>query len=248
MQTVILVGGLGTRLGSLGSETGKPMVMIAGVPFLELLIRQLARLELTDLVLCVGHQADRIQDHFADGRRFGVSIHYAVEDRPLGTAGALRNAVDRIAGDTFILTNGDSMVDFSAGDLLRLHQVSGAIATLTLVSSPEGRRFGTVAIQPDSRITRFAEKEERAGEEEDAILVNAGVYACSRELFDWLPSQVPASLERGVFPALTADARLAGYVAPGPLVDIGTPDALLAVRRDPSTLQALSLPLDARPC
>lgn len=244
MQTLILVGGLGTRLGSLARETGKPMVTIAGRPFLMLLIRQLALLGLTDIVLCVGYRAERIRACLADGRQLGVTIEYTVEDRPHGTAGAIRLAADRIRGDTFLITNGDSMVDFAPGDLMRLHRASDAVVTMTLARSDDVGRFGQVAIDDAGSVRGFVEKDQA---NRGPGLVNAGVYACHRALLDELPDHVPASLEREVLPHLVG-AGLYGYLAPGALVDIGTPESLRNAQRDPSALLALSGPIGAFPC
>lgn len=235
MQTVVLVGGLGTRLGTLARATGKPMVAIAGRPFLELLIRHLARQGLVDLVLCVGYRADRIRRTLGDGRRLGVRIQYSEEDRPLGTAGALRQAATLLDTTTFIISNGDSMIDFSCRALLDAHRASGATVTVTLARADDARRFGLMSVDADGRITGFVEKPSAPV----GGLVNAGVYACEPALLDRLPDEVPASLERDVLPALLGGG-LHGHLAEGHLVDIGTPAALAAARRDPAYLLDLS--------
>jgi NDP-sugar pyrophosphorylase family protein len=235
MQTVVLVGGLGTRLGALTNGKGKPMVAIAGRPFLELLIRHLAREGLVDLVLCVGHRGEHIMRSLGDGHQLGVRIQYSEEDRPLGTAGALRRASSLLSRSTFLVSNGDSMIDFSSHDLLEAHEASGATVTMTVARTLDASRFGLVTMDADGHITGFLEKPSSPG----GGLVNAGLYMCEPQLLDSLPERVPASLEHDVLPELLGDG-LNGYVARGELVDIGTPDSLESARRDPSYLLALS--------
>lgn len=234
MQALILVGGLGTRLGALAPVGGKPMVAVAGRPFLLLLLAQLARSGLTDFLLCGSHRANYIRNCFGDGRRFGVSINYSLEDRPLGTAGAIRHAMARIRGDTFIVSNGDSMVDYSLPALMKLHGDSAAVATMTLAHSHEMGRYGSAALDSARHIIGFFEKDQRA---RGTGLVNAGVYACHRSLFDWLPDRVPSSLEKDVFPSLLGKG-LFGYTARGAFVDIGIPAALRDAQRDPAWILA----------
>ncbi len=225
MQTLILAGGLGTRLGSLAADTPKPMLEIAGRPFLELQIRYLAGQGISDVVLCVGHLAGRVRAHFGDGSAFGVRIAYALENRQLGTGGAVRNALPLISGGSVLICNGDSFVDFDVAALAKLHARLGSLATLVLVSVEDPSRFGSVVLGPDGRITRFDEKiGSGAGQ------VNAGVYLVERRLIEQMPPG-PASLERDVFPMLT-DGRLGGLPVTGRMVDIGTPEALGAARAD----------------
>src|SRR6476620_7077165 len=94
LSAVMLVGGLGTRLRGLLVDRPKPMALINGRPFLEILINQLARAGVRDVVMCVGYRAEAIEEHFGNGSSFGIGIRYAREKELLGTAGAVRNALD----------------------------------------------------------------------------------------------------------------------------------------------------------
>ncbi|MEO8246778.1 MAG: nucleotidyltransferase family protein [Chloroflexota bacterium] len=237
MQTLILAGGLGTRLGSLASDTPKPMLEVAGRPFLELQLRYLASQGIRDVVLCTGHRAERVRDHFGDGATLGLSIAYAIEDRPLGTGGAVRNALPLIADERILICNGDSFVRFDVAELTRVHGQLGTLASMILVSVEDAGRFGIVELAADGRVVAFAEKVARG-----AGLVNAGVYVVERRLVEELPSGT-SSLERDVFPTLT-DGRLGGLPVAGPLIDIGTPAALDAARTD-QMLAALAV---LQPC
>jgi NDP-sugar pyrophosphorylase family protein len=235
MQTVVLAGGLGTRLGAAGAARGKPMMDICGYPFIELLLRQLVSQGLQDFLLCLGHRAEPLQERLGEGGAIGARIRYSIEDEPLGTAGALAHAGPMISGRTFILSNGDSMVDLAIADLLDRHYGSAALVTMTVTHAEPMGRFGSVALNSSGAVTTFVEKPARSS----AGLVNAGVYACHRDLLDRLPRDVPSSFEREVVPQLIGQG-LQAYVAPGPLVDIGTPESLEEARRDSALLLRLA--------
>ena len=108
MKALILAGGLGTRLREFFPDRPKALAPAAGKPFLEYLVEWLRDQGLDDLVLCLGHRAEQVRDHFGAGRRWGVHIAYAMETSPLGTAGALKNAGEHVTGATLVL-NGDSL-------------------------------------------------------------------------------------------------------------------------------------------
>jgi NDP-sugar pyrophosphorylase family protein len=225
VPALILAGGAGTRLRPVVSDRPKPMASVGGRPFLELQIESLRRAGVARFVLCVGYMRRHIEEHFADGGRFGVAIEYSVEDEPLGTGGALRLAAGRVAGP-FLALNGDSYLDADLADLARAHAQSRAadprcLGTLALAAVSDPRAFGCVRTDPSGRILRF---EEKPGSEGPAH-VNAGVYLLERALLDRIPEGRPVSLERETFPALLADGfHLYGREADGFFVDIGTPD------------------------
>jgi NDP-sugar pyrophosphorylase family protein len=237
MQSVILAGGLGTRLGPLGADTAKPMQPVAGRPFLELVMCYLAAQGVADFVLCVGHRADQVREHFGDGGRLDVRVRYSTEHEPLGTGGALRRALPLIDGERVLVSNGDSFVDFSVPALVRTHQQLRPQASMVLVRADDADRFGSVEVDRDGWVRAFAEKASPA-----AGLVNGGVYLVERELIERLSADGPSSLERDCFPALVAGQQLAGMPVGGTLVDIGTPESLEAARSD-ATFAALAEPV-----
>ena len=116
MQTVILAGGLGTRLRPLTEQTPKPMVEVEGRPFLEFIVEHIAGQGFRDILLLTGHLGEHVSDHFGDGRRFGVSIRYSREPQPLGTGGAIRAAWEQLADD-FLLLYGDSFLPIDYVDV-----------------------------------------------------------------------------------------------------------------------------------
>jgi len=122
MKTIILAGGLGTRLRNIIPEKPKPMALICGKPFLEWQIKLLKKFDLIHLIFCIGYKGEMIKNYFGDGKKFGVYIEYAEEREPLGTGGALKNAKSYVVGeDKFVVMNGDTYLDLDFIDFLEFH-------------------------------------------------------------------------------------------------------------------------------
>jgi len=238
-QAVILVGGRGTRLGSLTDETPKPLIEVGGRPFLEHLVRNLARHGFRDILLLAGYRADQVADFAARSPELGVRMHCIVEPEPAGTGGALRLAADRLA-EEFLLLNGDSFLDINYLDLcvpsLAEDDVVGRIA---LRPVPDASRYGTVTAVGE-RVTEFSERPRGEG----PGVINGGVAWLSRRILDSI-DRLPCSLERDVFPSLAAAGRLAGRPYGGYFIDIGVPADLLRAHIDiPVRLRRPALFLD----
>jgi D-glycero-alpha-D-manno-heptose 1-phosphate guanylyltransferase len=224
MKAVLLVGGLGTRLRALVPNRPKPLARIGDTSFLALLLEQLRRENVRDVVLCTGYMAEQVEAEFGDGTRVGMNIVYSRETEPLGTAGALRLAQSHVAAETFIVMNGDSFVEVDFTRLRTFHQNKGGIATMVLSRVDNASRYGTVEIDDLHHVRNFAEKTGRDG----PGLINAGVYICEPTLFQYLP-EYSGSLERDVFPRLIGRG-LFGLEQSGLFIDIGTPDDYLAAQ------------------
>ncbi|MGQ9670739.1 MAG: nucleotidyltransferase family protein [Desulfosoma sp.] len=230
MQALILAGGLGTRLRPVVSDRPKPLAPVAGTPFLARLLRWLGRQGITEVILCVGYQWENIRDAVGDGTALGVSVCYAVEDTPLGTAGALKNAESFVTGPFFVL-NGDTFVDVTLRDLMVFHQHTGALGTLTLVQVLDPRPYGAVALGPFGRIFGFVEKGRVT--EASSSWVNGGVYVFEPTVLEGIPRGRAVSLETEVLPALiAAGAPLYGYRSRGYFIDIGTPERYARSQRE----------------
>src|SRR3990172_5124182 len=203
MHALIIAGGEGERLRPLTSDRPKPMIEVAGTPILEYQIRWLAREGVSDAVLLCGYKAEIIQRHFGDGSRFGLRVHYSLEDEPLGRGGALKLGARLLPPDedAVIALNGDILTNQPLAPLLRYHRRKDAAATvmLTRLRSP----YGVTRLDSSGRITAFDEK---------PLLphwINAGLYVVSREFLHRLPDRRdPATSAR---PALAAGGRLYGY-------------------------------------
>jgi len=203
VYALIIAGGEGERLRPLTSDRPKPMIEVAGKPILEYQVRWLARQGVSDAVLLCGYKAEVIQRHFGDGSRFGLAVHYSLEEEPLGRGGALKLGARLLPADedAVIALNGDILTNQPLAPLLRLHRRKNATATvmLTRLRSP----YGVTRLDSSGRITAFDEK---------PLLphwINAGLYVVTREFLRRLPDR--GDHETTTFPELAAEGRLYGY-------------------------------------
>ena len=227
-QAAVLCGGLGTRLGALTQSTPKPLLDVGGAPFLEILLFELARHGIRQVLLLAGFAAERVHDFVRSTPlvgRFGLEIEIIVEAEPAGTGGAVWQARDRLDPEFFLL-NGDSLFDVNLLGLVpELRREPMAIGAIALRALADASRYGTVELDR-AHIARFAERPERAG----PGLVSGGIYAMRRTLIDRLCPV--CSLERDVMPGLAADGLLLGQVLGGYFIDIGVPDDLARARQE----------------
>lgn len=227
-QALILCGGLGSRLGSLTASTPKPLLLVAGNPFLDFLLFELGRHGIRDVVLLAAFESQQIE-HYARNssvaKRFGISVRVAVEPERAGTAGALFHA-RHLLESQFLLLNGDSWLDFNLLSLLALGGAPDVEAVLTLRQLSDASRSGVVKLQED-RVLEFLERPSGPG----PGIVNAGVYLLKRSIIDVVPEK--GSLERDVLPALAETGRVRGLVIKnGYFIDIGVPDAYAQAQID----------------
>lgn len=216
-QAVLLVGGRGTRLGDLTARTPKPLLPVAGRPFLSHLVERLAAQGLRDILLLTGYLAEAFQAFQADWSARGVTITCRVETEPAGTGGALHLALPELAPD-FLVLNGDSLFAIDLADFLASPLPPGVDGRLALRRVPTTDRYGTVTLA-DGRITGF----QPHGAAPGPGVINAGVYWLRREAVTEAQA-LPCSLEADIFPGLAQTGRLEGRVLDGYFLDIGVPD------------------------
>jgi NDP-sugar pyrophosphorylase family protein len=227
MQAVILAGGLGTRLGEITRAIPKPMVSVAGRPYLEHQLRELARQGITEVVLLTGYLGEQIEDFFGDGQRLGLRLRYNREAAPQGTGGALRDAAALLA-DEFLLIYGDSYLPIDYPAVLRGLEESGALGVAVVYDNREDTTVrNNIAVGPDGFVSRYA----KGGEGPDLRYVEAGVLAFRRDVISRLPPSGPASLEVDMYPRLVADRALVAFVTAQRFYDIGTPERLAAIEQ-----------------
>jgi len=193
------------------------MALVAGVPFLEILLRQLRAAGIRQVILGTGYRAGQIEEHFHDGGRLGLSIRYSREEGPLGTGGALKLA-EALLDDPVLVLNGDSYADWNFTELVQLYRRNQADLVIVLQSVPDVGRYGSVTVDLDGRVIDFVEKGTRIG----AGLINAGIYLLRKKIVTDLPAGREISLERDVFPKLLGK-KVYGLVSAGDFIDIGLP-------------------------
>ena len=219
-DAILLCGGAGLRLRSVIGDAPKGMAAVAGRPFLELLLRQLHRHGFERAILAVGYQKDTIESHFGE-RACGLYLTYSAESRPLGTGGALRNAVDLVESENVLIMNGDSHTDVDIGKFVASHNETKADASLVVVPADGRGDCGSVQVDVFGKLVRFNEKQGSA----DNFHINAGIYILSRSMVRDIPSGACISLERELFPRWLAERRdIRVFIHPGKCIDIGTPE------------------------
>ena len=231
MKAILLAGGKGTRLRPLTIHTPKPIVPIFNRPFLNYqidLIKQVP--EIDEVILSLNYQPRRIEEIFGDGSESGMKIRYVVEPAPLGTAGAIKYAGDKLT-ESVVVFNGDVLTQVDLGAVLALHRERRARATIVLTPVPNPSAYGLVETDPQGNILRFLEKPKP--EEITTDRINAGIYVLEPDTFDRIPSEVSWSIERSYFPSLIERGEtFVAYDYTGYWIDIGTHAKYMQVHRD----------------
>ncbi len=231
-EAVLLVGGLGTRLRPLTVFTPKPMLPVAGVPFV---LHQLTRLRdagVRHVVLATSYRAEVFEGYLGDGAAFGLELEYATEDEPLGTGGAIRHVVDRLRSgpdDPVVVLNGDILSGHDVAGQVERHVAADADVTLHLVRVADARAYGCVPTDSAGRVTQFLEKMPEPVSDQ----INAGCYVFRRAVLDGIPAGRVVSVERETFPGLLeAGALVLGCLDDSYWLDLGTPQAYVTASRD----------------
>ena len=229
-SAILLVGGRGTRLAPLTNNTPKPMLQVAGVPFTEHQINKARSAGITEIVLATSFKAELFEPYFGDGKNFGISIKYAVEEVALGTGGAISNAAAMLEGSGPVaIFNGDVLSKHDLNAQFKSHESNGADVTLYLTQVEDARAYGAVELDDSGRVLAFNEKMENPL----TNIINAGCYIFNREVIAAIPFGKVISVERETFPQLlSSGAKVFGFIDKSYWLDIGTPAALLKASRD----------------
>jgi mannose-1-phosphate guanylyltransferase len=228
VQALVLAGGEGTRLRPLTLTLPKPVIPLAGRPFLTFMLDWLCRHGVDDVLLSCGYRSEDVERVLGNSYR-GRRLRYVVEDEPLGTAGPLRLAADSgVLEDRILVLNGDTLTDLDLTAEIAQHEATGAVATLALVAVEDTSSYGVVPTAHDGSVEAFLEK--RPGPA-PTNRINAGAYVLDRSVVEMVPAGRAVSIEREVFPELV-DNGLYGYLSEGYWIDIGTPERYLEATYD----------------
>jgi mannose-1-phosphate guanylyltransferase len=231
---ILLVGGFGTRLKPLTSESPKPMLPVAGLPVTEHQILAAQKAGIHTLVLATSYLSEVFTPYFGDGSRWNMKILYAVEKEPLGTGGAIANAaqlldLEKLGDEPIVIFNGDVLSRHSISNQITFHQSKSADATLHLIEVEDARAFGCVPTDSDGRVTAFLEKMDNP----ITNSINAGCYVFHPSVISRIQLGKVVSIERETFPALVESGRpVYGYKEQAYWLDVGTPAALFKGSRD----------------
>jgi mannose-1-phosphate guanylyltransferase / phosphomannomutase len=219
MKAVVMAGGEGSRLRPLTSQFPKPLVPVAGTPVIEHVLRLLRNHGINDVILTLAYLGAEIRNRIGDGSDFDMNVEYVVEDRPLGTAGSVRNARDLI-DDTFVVISGDALTDIDLSWAVEEHRKRQAAATIVLKSVPNPLEYGVVVTDDEGRITRFLEKPSWGEVFSDRA--NTGIYVMEASVLDNIRDNEVSDWSQDVFPHMLRNGDLlAGVAASGYWCDIG---------------------------
>ena len=209
----------------------KPLLPVANRPIMEHVLRLLKRHGFEETIVTVQFLAALVRNYFGDGEEFGMSLRYATEEMPLGTAGSVRNAEDELRDEPFLVISGDALTDMDLSALVRYHKENGALVTVGLARVPDPLEFGIVITQEDGRIQRFLEKPTWGQVFSDTV--NTGVYVMEAEVLAEVPPGEIVDWSGDVFPELLKrGAPLFGYISDRYWEDVGTHESYLKAQAD----------------
>jgi len=226
-----MAGGEGTRLRPMTANQPKPMLPVVNRPIMEHVLRLVKRHGFTETVVTVQFLASLVRNYFGDGEDVGMSLQYATEEEPLGTAGSVKNAQDALRDEPFLVISGDALTDMDLSELVKFHQQNGALVTVALSRKPNPLEFGIVITGDDGRIQRFLEKPTWGQVFSDTV--NTGIYVMEPEVLAEVPPGEVVDWSGDVFPRLLdRGAPLFGWVGDGYWEDVGTHESYLAAQAD----------------
>jgi len=222
MKAIIIAGGFGTRLRPLTYNTPKLIVPVVNRPFVLHQIEHLIRHGVDEVILNLHYLSEEIKKLLGNGKKFGIKIYYSIEETPLGTAGAVKNAQEFFGTEPMLVFNGDVLCDVNISHVVNFHNEKNADVTLTLTEVDDPTSFGLVITDENGRVKRFVEKP--SWEQVSCRTINAGLYVIDPKIFDGVPEGKPYSFERQLYPSLLErGAAIFGYLSRGYWIDIGNP-------------------------
>ncbi len=228
ITAVVLCGGLGTRLRSVSAERPKPMVDVAGRPFLEYILDYLIDQGVTKAVLAVSFKKEVIINHFGTKYK-SLDLSYSIESTPLGTGGAIKQSIHQLVGhcdQPVLVINGDTLVEYELEEMLSELNHSNAELVISLKAMEDTSRYGRVNVNHRG-VTHFEEKKGGV-----PGLINAGVYLFNSGLQNEFPGQETFSFENDVLENIVHTHRVMASVTNGYFIDIGVPDDFRKAQTD----------------
>jgi len=214
VKAVILAGGLGTRLQPYTTFLPKPMLPLGEKPILEHLIDWTRKNGVKSVVLCVSYLRKTIEDYFEDGKRFGVSIEYAVSNRPLATAGQLKTA-EKFIDDTFVCMYGDSIFDFNLRNMINQHKKKKSFVTMSLYEYKTNLPYGVIETTKTDKVIAWNEKPEIKAN------INMGCYVMEPGIMDMIPKNIPYGMDDVIKKAMAKKKLVSSVVSKKGFLDIG---------------------------
>lgn len=225
-----MCGGEGTRLRPLTFDRPKPCIPIVNRPSIEHLVSHLSNLGFNDIIITLGYMSEAIEEALGDGSLFGADVTYVHEKTKLGTAGSVKNAQAYLEDQDFLVVGGDHVTDLNLLEFYREHSREKPIVSIGLISIDEPSEYGIAEIDVAFQIKRFTEKPSPG--EIFSNLASTGIYVCSPDIFDHIPSNKKFDFARDLFPHLMERGHvLKGWLARGNWSDVGSPQSLRNAER-----------------
>ena len=218
MKAVILAGGLGTRLRPLTNSKPKPMLPVGEKPILEHLIEWTKKGGIKSIVLCVSYLRKSIEDYFEDGKKFGVTIEYAVSKKPLATAGQLKTAEEFI-DDDFVCMYGDTIFNFSLRNMIKQHVMKKSFVTMGLNEFKTNLPYGVIESSKNGRVISWNEKPEIKAN------VNMGCYVMNSDIFNLIPKNKPYGMDDVIKNAMKKKQKVNSFITKKGFTDIGNKES-----------------------
>ena len=215
IDTVILAGGLGTRLRGVLSNKPKCMAFVNGRPFIDILLDHYIAQGLKRFIICVGYKREKVIQHL--NNRIDCEIIFSKENRQLGTGGALKKAQGLIKSDPYVVLNGDSFIDINILEYIRWFQLNKNDISMVITKTNNSKRYGNVNFDGDGLVTNFEEKNKSSL----TNCINAGVYLFKNNFINFSSYGDEFSLEMEFFPTLI-EQGISTYHCNGEFIDIGT--------------------------
>ncbi|MEX0991070.1 MAG: NDP-sugar synthase [Actinomycetota bacterium] len=228
MKAVVLVGGEGTRMRPLTETLPKPLLPLMGRPFLHHVLDHLVAHGVHEIILSSPYLGANFAS-FIEERHGDPKITWITETEPLGTGGAVLNALDQVGGDPFFVLNGDILTDLNLTEMLAAHHERGSVVSISTFHVDDARAFGLVITDDGGRILEFREKPE------DPIPgdVNAGTYLIDPVVVQDFPRGANTSIEREIFPVLIERGlAMTAFGSDCYWLDLGTPENYLRAHFD----------------
>jgi NDP-sugar pyrophosphorylase family protein len=217
MKAIVLAGGKGTRLAPYTKILPKPLMPIGDMPILEILLRQMHRCCVDEVILTVNHLAELMRTFFQDGERLGINISYSLEDKPLGTAGPL-SLIQTKLDETFMVTNGDVLTTLDFRELVAAHIESGAAATIACHHRTVKIDLGVIQFNGGNEVTGYLEKPSYD------YRVSMGIYVFEPRVLNYIPYNQYLDFPDLILRLLSAGEKVMGYPFDGYWQDLGRPD------------------------
>jgi mannose-1-phosphate guanylyltransferase len=228
-RAMVLAAGFGTRLAPLTHTVPKPLLPVAGEPFVNHVLSFLHAGGIREVVINLHHLGHLIEQHVGDGGRFGLAVRYSREVSILDTGGGIKQAEALLAGEPFVVMNGDSLLELPLGELVEFHRARGGVATMALRADPNAARYGLVEIDDAARIRRIVGLP--AGPIIPGLrgLMFPGLHVLEPAIFAHMAAGTSFSITRTTYPEVIEQGlALYGYESSARWINIDTPEALVA--------------------